>query len=123
MEEDEAREYGIKKEKKRGGGKLSKRIEDDEEDEEEEEDEDEEEDEEGDGVRIFILFYAGANTVNVGEFVKQILICDCFVASHDSYFILQLGIFGADLGDEEEGARCSAFSFLSFQFCFQLFFE
>lgn len=70
MEEDEAREYGIKKEKKRGGGKLSKRIEDDEEDEEEEEDEDEEEDEEGDGVRIFILFYAGANTVNVGEFVK-----------------------------------------------------
>ncbi|KAF7124637.1 hypothetical protein RHSIM_Rhsim12G0165800 [Rhododendron simsii] len=34
-----------------------------------------------------------------------------------------LGIFGADLGDEEEGARCSAFSFLSFQFCFRLFFE
>lgn len=66
MEEDEAREYGIKKEKKRGGGKLSKRIEDDEEDEEEE-DEDEEE---GDGVRNFILFYSGANTVNVGEFVK-----------------------------------------------------
>ncbi|KAG5522939.1 hypothetical protein RHGRI_034927 [Rhododendron griersonianum] len=69
MEEDEAREYGIKKEKKRGGGKLSKRIEDDEEDEEEEEDEDEEEDEEGDG----------------------------------------LGIFGADLGDEEEGARYEDF--------------
>lgn len=70
MEEDEAREYGIKKEKKRGGGKLSKRIEDDEEDEEEEDEDEDEDEEEGDGVRNFILFYSGANTVNVGEFVK-----------------------------------------------------